>query len=131
MCDNTLALAKWLEQHPMVEKVNYPGLESHPSHQNALKYLRNGFGGVFTVDLKVSREDAGKFVNSLKLYTLLTNLGDNRSLISHPATTTHGQLSDEELRSIGIAPGTLRISVGIEDIEDLIADFQQALDSIA
>ena len=129
-CDNTLALARWLESHPMVERVNYPGLESHPSHQNALKYLRNGFGGVFTVDLKASREDTGKFVNNLKLYTLLTNLGDNRSLISHPATTTHGQLSDEELLSIGITPGTLRISVGIEDIEDLIDDFEQALDSI-
>ena len=75
-------------------------------------------------------DETGKFVNSLKLYTLLTNLGDNRSLISHPATTTHGQLSDEELLSIGITPGTLRISVGIEDIEDLIADFQQALQAI-
>lgn len=130
VCDNTLALAKWLEKHPMVARVNYPGLESHPSHANALKYLRNGFGGVLTVDLNASREDTGKFVNNLKLYTLLTNLGDNRSLISHPATTTHGQLSDEELLSIGITPGTLRISLGIEDIEDLIADFQQALDSI-
>lgn len=130
VCDNTLALAKWLEKHPKVARVNYPGLEEHPFHANALKYLRNGFGGVFTVDLNASREDTGKFVNNLKLYTLLTNLGDNRSLISHPATTTHGQLSDEELLSIGITPGTLRISLGIEDIEDLIADFQQALDSI-
>ncbi len=130
VCDNTLALAKWLEKHPKVSRVNYPGLESHPSHANALKYLKNGFGGVLTVDLDASREDTGRFVNSLKLYTLLTNLGDNRSLISHPATTTHGQLSDEELLSIGITPGTLRISLGIEDIEDLIADFQQALDSI-
>lgn len=130
VCDNTLALAKWLEKHPKVSRVNYPGLESHPSHTNALKYLKNGFGGVLTVDLDASREDTGRFVNNLKLYTLLTNLGDNRSLISHPATTTHGQLSDEELLSIGITPGTLRISLGIEDIEDLIADFQQALDSI-
>lgn len=130
VCDNTLALAKWLEKHPKVSRVNYPGLESHPSHANALKYLKNGFGGVLTVDLDAGREDTGRFVNSLKLYTLLTNLGDNRSLISHPATTTHGQLSDEELLSIGITPGTLRISLGIEDIEDLIADFQQALDSI-
>ncbi len=130
VCDNTLALAKWLEKHPKVSRVNYPGLESHPSYANAMKYLKNGFGGVLTVDLDASREDTGKFVNNLKLYTLLTNLGDNRSLISHPATTTHGQLSDEELLSIGITPGTLRISLGIEDIEDLIADFQQALDSI-
>lgn len=129
-CDNTLALAKWLEKHPKVAKVNYPGLESHPSHANALKYLRNGFGGVLTVDLNAGREETGKFVNSLKLYTLLTNLGDNRSLISHPATTTHGQLSDEELLNIGITPGTLRISLGIEDIEDLIADFEQALQNI-
>lgn len=130
VCDNTLALAKWLEKHPKVSRVNYPGLESHPSYANAMKYLKNGFGGVLTVDLDASREDTGKFVNNLKLYTLLTNLGDNRSLISHPATTTHGQLSDEELLSIGITPGTLRISLGIEDIEDLIADFQQALNSI-
>lgn len=127
VCDNTLALAKWLEKHPRVTRVNYPGLESHPSHAKALKYLRNGFGGVLTVDLDASREDTGKFVNKLKLFTLLTNLGDNRSLISHPATTTHGQLSDTELLNIGITPGTLRISLGIEDIEDLIEDFNQAL----
>lgn len=130
VCENSLALAKWLERHPKVEKVNYPGLESHPSHTNALKYLHHGFGGVMTVDLKAGREETGKFVDNLKLFTLIANLGDNKSLIGHPATTTHGQLSDSELLNIGIKPGTLRLSIGIENIQDIIADFEQALETI-
>lgn len=130
VCENSLAFAKWLENHPKVEKVNYPGLENHHSHANALKYLKHGFGGVMTVDLKASREETGKFVDSLKLFTLIANLGDNKSLIGHPATTTHGQLSDSELLNIGIKPGTLRISVGIENIQDIIGDFAQALDTL-
>lgn len=130
VCENALALAKWLENHPKVEKVNYPGLESHPSHANALKYLQHGFGGVMTVDLKADREETGKFVDNLKLFTLIANLGDNKSLIGHPATTTHGQLSDSELLNIGIKPGTLRLSIGIENIQDIINDFAQALDTL-
>jgi OAH/OAS sulfhydrylase len=130
MCDNALALAKWLEKHPKVERVNYPGLESSPWHNNAKKYLKNGFGGLMTVDLKATREQTGNFVDNLKLFTLIANLGDNRSLIGHPATTTHGQLSDDELLSIGIRPSTLRLSIGIENIEDIINDFSNALNLI-
>ncbi len=126
MCENALAFAKWLEERPEVEKVNYPGLESHPDHANALKYLEHGFGGVMTVDMKAGREQTGKFAESLKLFTLIANLGDNKSLIGHPATTTHGQLSDSELLNIGIKPGTLRLSIGIENIGDITADFEQA-----
>ncbi len=130
VCDNALALAKWLEQNPKIEKVNYPGLESHPSHANALKYLKNGFGGVMTVDLKASRQKSAEVVDRLEIFTLLANLGDNKSLVAHPATTTHGQLSDQELLNVGIKPGTLRLCIGIENIEDIIADFEQALEVI-
>lgn len=130
ICDNALALAKWLEKHPKVERVNYPGLESSPFHEKACKYLHNGFGGVMTVDLKADRESTGKFVDGLKLFTLLANLGDNKSLIGHPATTTHGQLSDQELLNVGIKPGTLRLSIGIESIEDIIGDFETALEKL-
>lgn len=127
VCDNALALAKWLEAHPKVEKVNYPGLESHPAHANAKKYLRNGFGGIITVDLKASRQDTAAFVDQLKIFTLLANLGDNKSLVAHPATTTHAQLTDQELLNVGIKPGTLRLCIGIENIEDIIGDFEQAM----
>ncbi len=130
VCDNALALAKWLEHNPKIEKVNYPGLESHPSHANALKYLKNGFGGVITVDLKASRQKTAEVVDRLEIFTLLANLGDNKSLVVHPATTTHGQLSDQELLNVGIKPGTLRLCIGIENIEDIIADFEQALEVI-
>lgn len=130
VCDNALAFAKWLEQNPKIEKVNYPGLESHPSHANALKYLKNGFGGVITVDLKASRQKTAEVVDRLEIFTLLANLGDNKSLVVHPATTTHGQLSDQELLNVGIKPGTLRLCIGIENIEDIIADFEQALEVI-
>lgn len=128
ICDNSLELAKWLEANPKVESVCYPGLESHPSYKNANKYLKNGYGAVFTVDLKATKEESAKVVERFKLLSLVANLGDNRSLISHPATTTHGQLSTEELLNIGIKPSTLRLSIGIEDIEDIINDFEQALE---
>lgn len=127
VCDNALELAKWLEKHPKVERVCYPGLESHPSHKNALKYLRNGFGGIITVDLKASREETAKVVENLELFTLLANLGDNKSLVAHPATTTHAQLNDQELLNVGIKPGTLRLCIGIENIKDIINDFDKAL----
>lgn len=130
VCDNALALAKWLEKHPKVERVNYPGLESHPSHANALKYLRNGFGGIITVDLKATREQTAAFVNKLEIFTLLANLGDNKSLVAHPATTTHAQLTDDELLNVGIKPGTLRLCIGIENIEDIIGDFEQAMSAL-
>jgi O-acetylhomoserine/O-acetylserine sulfhydrylase len=124
--DNALALAKWLEQHPQVEYVSYPGLESNQYHELAKKYLKNGFGGVLSFKIKGGSTAADKFVSSLKLIYHLANVGDTRTLIIHPATTTHQQLSEKEQRSAGVEPGLLRISLGIEYIEDIKNDLQQA-----
>ena len=128
--DNALALAKWLEKHPKVERVDYPGLESSPYHQIAKKYLRNGFGGVLSFLVKGGKDAADNVVNNLKLISHLANVGDAKTLIIHPASTTHQQLSDEEQLSAGVIPGQLRISTGIEHIEDIKADLDQALQSI-
>jgi O-acetylhomoserine/O-acetylserine sulfhydrylase len=125
--DNALELAHWLEKHPKVESVDYPGLESNPYHILAKKYLRNGFGGVLTFKVKAGKEAADKVVNSLKLISHLANVGDAKTLIIHPATTTHDQLSAEEQKKSGVLPGVLRVSVGIENIEDIKADLEQAL----
>lgn len=126
-CENALALAKWLQEHPEVESVNYPGLESHSSHELAKKYLERGFGGVLSFKLKGGRERAEKFVNSLKLISHLANVGDSKTLIIHPASTTHSQLSETEQKSAGVDPNLLRISLGIEHIDDIKADITQAL----
>ena len=128
--ENTLAIAKWLEQHPKVEYVNYPGLESSPYHSLAKKYFKNGFGGVLSFKVKGSGENADKVINSLELISHLANVGDAKSLIIHPAATTHEQLSDEEKVATGAIPGLLRISVGIENVNDIKADLEQALAKI-
>ena len=128
--ENTLAIAKWLEQHPKVEYVNYPGLESSPYHSLAKKYFKNGFGGVLSFKVKGSGENADKVINSLELISHLANVGDAKSLIIHPATTTHEQLSEEEKLATGAIPGLLRISVGIENVNDIKADLEQALAKI-
>ncbi|MDH6308984.1 O-acetylhomoserine/O-acetylserine sulfhydrylase [Dysgonomonas sp. PFB1-18] len=128
--ENALALAKWLEQHPKVEYVNYPGLESSPYHSLAKKYFKRGFGGVLSFKVKGSGTNADKLINSLKLISHLANVGDAKSLIIHPATTTHEQLSEEEKIATGAIPGLLRISVGIENIDDIRADLEQALNNI-
>lgn len=124
--ENALALAKWLEQQPEVERVNYPGLESSPYHSLAKKYFKRGFGGVFSIALKGDKARTEKFVNSLKLVSHLANIGDAKTLIIHPASTTHQQLSEEEQKQAGVAPNQLRVSVGIEHLEDIKADFNQA-----
>ena len=124
--ENTLALAKWLEGHPAVEKVNYPGLESSPYHANAKKYLTNGFGAVLSFEVAGSKENAIKVVDNLKLVSHVANLGDAKTLIIQPSATTHQQLSDAEQLSAGITPSLLRVSVGIEHIDDIKADFEQA-----
>lgn len=129
--DNALELAKWLEGHEQVEKINYPGLESNPYHANAKKYLRNGFGAVLSFELKGGRDAAVKFVDSLKLISHLANLGDAKTLIIQPAATTHQQLSEEEQLASGITPGLLRIAVGIEHIDDIKEDLQQAFNVVA
>ncbi|MDR1716983.1 MAG: O-acetylhomoserine aminocarboxypropyltransferase/cysteine synthase [Prevotella sp.] len=128
--ENTLVIAKWLEQHPKVEYVNYPGLESSPYHTLAKKYFKNGFGGVLSFKVKGPGENADKVINSLELISHLANVGDAKSLIIHPAATTHEQLSDEEKVATGAIPGLLRISIGIENVNDIKADLEQALAKI-
>lgn len=125
--DNALALANWLEEHKQIESVNYAGLESHPTHLRAKKYLRNGFGGVLSFTIKGSKEQATKFVDSLQLVSHLANVGDAKTLIIQPSATTHQQLTDEEQHTAGVLPNALRVSVGIEHIDDILADFEQAL----
>lgn len=124
--DNTLALARYLASHPKVEHVFYPGLESDLQYPNAKKYLHNGFGCVLSVVLKGSKEQTARFVESLKLVSHLANVGDAKTLIIQPAATTHQQLSEEEQLAAGVLPTLLRVSLGIEHIDDIIADFEEA-----
>ncbi|MFA6715504.1 MAG: O-acetylhomoserine aminocarboxypropyltransferase/cysteine synthase family protein [Victivallaceae bacterium] len=126
-CRNTELLAQCLKKHPAVEWVSYLGLEDHPSHKIAAKYLTGGFGSVFGFGIKGGENAARKFINSVKLAKHLANIGDARTLVINPWTTTHQQLSDEAKTAAGINPGFIRVSVGIEDIADIIADFDQAL----
>lgn len=128
--DNALVLAKWLEKHPKIEKVNYPGLESNEYNQLAKKYLKNGFGGMLSIVVKGAKENATKVVDNLKLVSHLANVGDAKTLIIQPSATTHQQLSDEEQLAAGVEKGLLRISVGIEHIDDIIADFEKALSNV-
>jgi O-acetylhomoserine (thiol)-lyase len=128
--DNALQLAKWLEQHPLVLSVNYPGLESSPYHELAKKYLKNGFGGVLSFEIKGDKEQASQVINNLKLVSHLANVGDAKTLIIQPSATTHQQLSDEEQLSAGVTPTSLRVAVGIEHIDDIKADFEQAFAKI-
>lgn len=124
--DNALTLANWLQNHESVAKVLYPGLESSPYHQNAKKYLQKGFGAVLSFELHGNKETAAQFVNELKLISHLANVGDAKTLIIQPAATTHQQLSEEEQTAAGVTPQLLRISVGIEHIDDIKADLEQA-----
>lgn len=128
--DNALALAQWLEKHPNVEGVNYPGLQSSPYHKLAKKYLKNGFGGVFSFTIKGTKEQTTKFVDNLKLISHLANLGDAKTLIIQPSATTHQQLSEEEQISTGVLPNLLRISAGIEHVDDIKADLQQSFEKV-
>jgi len=125
---NTQTLAEWLEKHSDVAKVNYPGLPSSKYHNLAKKYLKRGFGGVLSFEIKGGKLRAAQFVNSLKLASHLANVGDAKTLIIHPASTTHQQLSEEEQKVTGVTSGLLRVSVGIEHISDIIADFEQAFE---
>jgi O-acetylhomoserine/O-acetylserine sulfhydrylase len=127
---NTLALAKWLEAHPGVEKVNYPGLESSPYYSLAKKYLPKGAGGVLSFILKAEKSKAAKLVEHLELVSHLANVGDAKTLIIQPSTTTHSQLSAEEQLAAGVEPGQFRVSVGIEHIDDIIYDFEQAFKKV-
>jgi len=124
--DNALEIAQWLEAHPQVEKVSYPGLKSHPYHLQAQKYLKNGYGSVLSFFLKGDPEKADEFIESLALISHLANVGDAKTLIIHPASTTHAQLPAEAQRKAGVYPGMLRLSVGIEHVDDIKADLQKA-----
>ncbi len=128
--DNALVLAQWLEENPLVESVNYPGLQSSTYHKLAQKYLRNGFGAVLSFTVKGTQENATKFVDSLKLVSHLANVGDSKTLIIQPSATTHQQLSEEEKLASGVLPTLLRISVGTEHIDDIKADLQQAFEKV-
>ncbi|MCO5935061.1 O-acetylhomoserine aminocarboxypropyltransferase/cysteine synthase [Mucilaginibacter sp. RB4R14] len=128
--DNTLELAKWLEKHPQVESVNYPGLESSEYHTLAKKYLKNGFGAVLSFKIKGDKELANNLIDNLQLVSHLANVGDAKTLIIQPSATTHQQLSDIEQISAGVLPGVLRVAVGIEHIDDIKADFEQAFAKI-
>ncbi len=125
--ENALAVARYLDSHPLVEKVNHAGLETSPYHGLAEKYLPKGIPAIFTFELKGGREAGAKFIDSLKLFSHVANVGDTRSLVIHPATTTHGQLSEEQLMAGNITSGTVRLSIGIEDINDIIDDIDHAL----
>jgi O-acetylhomoserine/O-acetylserine sulfhydrylase len=129
--DNALALAQWLEKHPQVEFVEYPGLASSPYHELAKKYLKNGFGGILNFGVRGDKENASKLIDNLKLASHLANVGDAKTLVIHPASTTHEQLSIDEQIAAGVKPNQVRISVGIEHIEDIKADLQQAFDKIS
>ncbi|MFN5168226.1 MAG: O-acetylhomoserine aminocarboxypropyltransferase/cysteine synthase family protein [Cyclobacteriaceae bacterium] len=129
-CDNALALAEWLEQHPQVESVNYPGLANSTYHQLAKKYLKNGFGAVLSFTVKGTKENATKVLDQLKLVSHLANVGDAKTLIIQPSATTHSQLTDEEQISAGVLPNLLRVSLGLEHIEDIKADFEQAFEKV-
>jgi len=126
---NALAVAKHLEKHASVEWVNYPGLPSSKYHALAKKYLPKGYGSLLTFGIKGGYEAGRKFINSVKLFSLLANIGDAKSLVIHPASTTHQQLSDEEQRSTGVTPEMVRLSVGIEDLADILEDLDQALNA--
>jgi O-acetylhomoserine/O-acetylserine sulfhydrylase len=129
--ENAQKLAEWLEAHPQVAKVNYPGLKSSSNHAVASKYLKKGFGGVLSFELKGTKEAAIKMVDSLALVSHLANVGDSKTLIIQPSATTHQQMSDAEQAAAGVTPNLLRVSVGIEHIDDIKADFEQAFAKVA
>ena len=128
--ENALALAEWLEEHPQVEYVWYPGLKSSPYNTLAKKYLQNGFGGILNFGIKGGLENGKKFIDSLQLISHLANVGDAKTLAIHPASTTHEQLNEAEQEAAGVLPNVVRISAGIEHIEDIKADFEQAFKKV-
>jgi O-acetylhomoserine (thiol)-lyase len=124
---NALKVAEWLEKNDKVAWVNYAGLPSNKYHDRAKKYLPKGAGAVFTFGVKGGFEEAKTTVDKLKLFSMLANIGDTRSLVIHPSSTTHSQLSDAHKKQVGVLPEAIRLSIGIEDVEDIIADLDQAL----
>ena len=127
---NTEKVVEFLSNHPQVEKVNHPSLPDHPQHDLYEKYFKNGGGSIFTFEIKGGVKEAHKFIDSLKIFSLLANVADVKSLVIHPATTTHSQLNEQELAEQGIKPNTIRLSIGTEHIDDIIADFQNGFDAV-
>ncbi|HPC94485.1 MAG TPA: O-acetylhomoserine aminocarboxypropyltransferase/cysteine synthase [Sedimentisphaerales bacterium] len=126
-CENALALAQWLEEQPQVAWVNYPGLPSHPDHARAKKYMPKGCGGILGFGIRGGRDAAVRFINGVRLASHLANVGDSKTLVIHPASTTHQQLTGPEQLAAGVTPDYIRVSVGTEHIDDIVADFEQAL----
>ncbi len=127
---NALKVVDYLSKHPKIEKVNHPSLPTHPNHKLYRKYFPNGAGSIFTFEIKGGRNEAWRFIDSLQIFSLLANVADVKSLVIHPYTTTHSQLSCEELEKQRITPSTIRLSIGTEHIDDIIADIAQALDKV-
>jgi O-succinylhomoserine sulfhydrylase len=125
-CENALAIARWLEQQPAVARVYYPGLESHPQHELA-KRQQSGFGGLLSFELKGGKNEGWKLIDATRMISITANLGDTRSTITHPATTTHGRLTPEERKQAGISDGLIRLAVGLEDIEDIKKDLSRGM----
>lgn len=128
--ENTLKVVEFLSKHPQVAKVNHPSLESHPDHELYKKYFPNGGASIFTFEIKGGQAEAHKFIDNLKIFSLLANVADVKSLVIHPASTTHSQMNEKELAVSGITPATIRLSIGIEHIDDIIYDLEQAFEAI-
>ncbi len=128
--ENTLKVVEFLKNHPKVEKVNHPSLEDHPDHALYKKYFKNDGASIFTFNVKGGKEEAWKFIDNLKIFSLLANVADVKSLVIHPASTTHSQLSEEELHNVGIEQNTIRLSIGTENIDDIIADLEAGFAAI-
>ena len=124
--ENTKKVVEYLSKHPLVEKVNHPSIADHPDHELYKRYFPNGGASIFTFEIKGGREEAWKFIDNLKIFSLLANVADVKSLVIHPASTTHSQLSAEELAEQGIFENTIRLSIGTEHIDDIIADLDNA-----
>ncbi|MBR4422182.1 MAG: O-acetylhomoserine aminocarboxypropyltransferase/cysteine synthase, partial [Erysipelotrichaceae bacterium] len=128
--ENTKKVVEYLVNHPQVEKVNHPSLPDHPDHELYEKYFPNGGASIFTFEIKGGQEEAWKFIDNLQIFSLLANVADVKSLVIHPASTTHSQLSEEELLDQGIRPNTIRLSIGTEHIDDIIADLENGFAAV-
>ena len=127
---NTKKVVEYLSNHPQVEKVNHPAVADHPDHELYKRFFPNGGASIFTFDIKGGQEEAWKFIDNLKIFSLLANVADVKSLVIHPASTTHSQLSEKDLLDTGIKPNTIRLSIGTEHIDDIIADLENGFAAI-
>ncbi len=128
--ENALKVVKFLASHPKIKSVSHPSLPSHPDHELYTRYFPQGAGSIFTLEIKGGKEEAWRFIDNLKIFSLLANVADAKSLVIHPASTTHSQMNEAELAEAHITPATIRLSIGIEHADDLIADLSQALEKV-